>query len=80
MRICHHYRETPVSVAEAIEGSLDGSSYDTGQLEDLQSSQQLIAKMMGAVVEKLHATGSLSDADIVDLLSWRYTAKPDESE
>lgn len=80
MRIHHHYRDTPVSIAEAIEGSLDGSSYDTGRLEGIQSSQQLIAAMLGAIVERLHAKGALSDADIIDMLSWRYTARPDVSE
>jgi hypothetical protein len=63
-----------VSVATAIEGSFDTSTHGSGQLEDLTGAQRVTGAMLAQIVDKLHDKGVLSDADIVDLLGWQFTA------
>ena len=79
MQIRHANTGAMVGVKDAIVGSLDGSSYDGGQLEDMRSTLELATAAIGAIVERLYEKDVLSDADIVGLLSWRYAARPDDA-
>ena len=80
MQIWHANTGATVGVKDAIVGSLDGSSYDGGQLENMRSTLELATAAIGAIVERLYQKDVFSDADVVDLLSWPYTARPDDTE
>lgn len=75
MIILKSWRGNSVSIAEAIAGTLDTSDHGSGQLEDLTGNQHETGEMLGKLVEKLYRKGVFSDADIVDLLGWKYTVK-----
>ena len=64
-----------VTIEAAIVGSLDERSYGTGTVEGLRDDVDSVQKMLGQIVSKLHDKGVLGDADVVDLLNWRFSAR-----
>ena len=80
MKITRSWRGATVSVAEAIEGSLDVSDHGTGQLEDLNGGLREASRMLGVLVAKLHAKGILSDAEIKELVGWKYAVDMEAAE
>lgn len=75
MIILKSWRGNSVSIAEAIAGTLDTSDHGSGQLEDLTGNQRETGEMLGKLIEKLHSKGVFTDADVKDLLGWKFTVK-----
>lgn len=59
----------PISIADAVEIELDGSGYGLGDLETLRESASNAHKLLGRLVETLHARGALDAAAVLDLLN-----------
>lgn len=70
MKIIHHYGKQEVSIADAIEGSVDGYSED--QITLAGQRIDYMARVLGRIVEVLYEDGKLSDQDIRNMLSYKY--------
>lgn len=60
--------EKKLGVSSAVEISVEGTSYDSGQLEEINRTQQNIASLLGRLTEKLVENGALSEQDVADIL------------
>jgi len=60
-----------VSIADAIEGSID-SSYNGGRIEDIESRLNDLTRLVGKLVEALYDNHKLTDEQLKSMLSWEY--------
>ena len=60
-----------VSIADAIEGSID-RSYNGGRIEDIESRLNDLTRLVGTLVEALYDNHKLTDEQLKSMLSWQY--------
>ena len=63
-------KPTKMSIASAIEFSLDGSDYDRGELEAIKATVDNTAQLLGKLGSNLYHRGLVSDGEIGDMLSY----------
>lgn len=80
MRITRGWRGGDVTIAEAVKLALDTSDHGSGQLEDLTGNQREASEMLGKIIDKLHAKGIFTDADVKDLIGWKFTVSSEAAE
>lgn len=73
-------RGRTISLASAIEGSLDDSSHGSGQMEDMAGAQRLTGIMLGQLVSMLYDKGVISDVDVNGLLGWGFSVSRESGE
>ena len=79
MKIIQHKnwtgRECEVSISDAIEDSIDDASYSGGIAEMAHSKIVNVSKIIGKLVQCLHERKLLTDDNVKDMLSWKYTVE-----
>ena len=68
----NHSQSRKVSIAKAIEDTIDTSMSD-GQIERVQDKVQEGAELIGKLVQALYENGHLTNAQIADMINYRYT-------
>ena len=68
-------RQQEVDIADAIEGSIDDTIEHNGIAETADRKANNCGKMLAKIVQCLHERKLLTDDNVKDMLSWKYTVE-----
>lgn len=68
-------RECEVCLVTAIEGTINDAGSDCDIAEMGNEKANKAAEILGKLIQALHKRNLLTDDEVVDMLSWRYTIK-----